>query len=139
MAHQHFVVVLLIWLLMPVAAMWLSTKEGQDSFSIRQMRAVSLAFTICATVLTLGVFTAGSRIRDAIGYKWVEGYSVSYEKDEEDGFTNVHWTANHWYARWALDAFGPLWLCACLGVPFLTLLIGGLATNEKKTRAGQAS
>jgi hypothetical protein len=131
--RSHTAFFLILWALLPVIAQWIGTKRIRTAYTVFGLEVMRNILTGIAVAVAFGAFTFHDRIRDAVGHRFVDGYSVTYYEDTDDSgrpYRASEPHTAHWYSRLGLWSFECFLLGACGLIPAITWTGANNAVKE---------
>jgi hypothetical protein len=119
----HLLGCILLWLLIPIIALWLNSRFIQERLGQSALQRTRLLLTVPVVAISLFCFSDYNHIRDVVGHRYVSGYEVSYEEDTDEfgrPYMASRVATTNWYSGVGLWAFGWLFVLACLLLPGIT-------------------
>lgn len=121
--RKHTLLFLLLWAFFPFTPFLLRSDWLGFSLGPSQLRKARIVFVTLAGLFSLCIFAHGDYLRDELGKRCVQGYSVLYYEDSGDeGQPGVSREvfADHWYAKVLLWALDLVLILLCIGEAWAT-------------------
>ena len=120
---RHSNAVLALWLFVPAVSVWFATKSWSQELTDGSFTFYRRAFLGASCILSFAAFLLFDPVRDELGYRYIDGFSVNYYPDVDEfgrttGGSSIS-TAT-FLGRAALWAFEWLYFITCLLAPLIT-------------------
>lgn len=134
--HAYLVPFTMLWVAIPMLAVWLCRPSGQAFFTLRGLRGIQVALMTSVILLSFFMFANVSDARNRVGRRFVGGYHhwVSGPYDDDDGheYYEDEWTAKNSSGVWALRFLvAGIWTCI-FGLPVITYYATRAAIDRKE-------
>jgi hypothetical protein len=114
---------LILWILIPCLTWLIKNKNIYSIFTVTGLKFFRICSIVAIVSISFLFFTHYDYLRDIIGSKFIDGYSVDYCPDYDDfgrRWLNADVSVDKFYMKVVLWLSQWIFLAFCLGLPFLT-------------------